>query len=159
MMSDLVKRLRAYSGRTIHAEAADHIEELQKQLAEVRLTTNTFWACKEHTHNNTLRCACCDEQRIAELEKQLEAANGHQREWGRLWSDLIKLEAQLERSKVILKGIRTDRKYLREQLKAVREAGQDLLDATGHSTWSKLFKAPEVETAIRNFKAELQGEK
>jgi hypothetical protein len=56
-MGDLVKRLRTYSGRTIHAEAAD-----------------------------------C----IVELETQLKAANDHQREWGRLWSDLIKLEAQLE---------------------------------------------------------------
>jgi len=32
---------------------------------------NTFWACKDHTHNNTLRCAICDEQHITELEAQL----------------------------------------------------------------------------------------
>ena len=31
-MSDLVKRLRAYSGRTIHTEAADRIEALEAQL-------------------------------------------------------------------------------------------------------------------------------
>jgi hypothetical protein len=35
---------------------------------------NTFWACKEHTHNNTLRCAICDEQRIEELESKLARA-------------------------------------------------------------------------------------
>lgn len=34
--------------------------------------SNTFWACKEHTHNSTLRCAICDEQHIAKLEAQLE---------------------------------------------------------------------------------------
>jgi len=54
-----------------------------------------------------IEAECCDAHREShndraellriakELEEQLKAANGHQREWGRLWSDLIKLEEQL----------------------------------------------------------------
>ena len=35
-VSDLIKRLRAYSGRSIHTEAADRIEELEAQLEAYR---------------------------------------------------------------------------------------------------------------------------
>ena len=36
---------------------------------------NTFWACKNHAGNNTLRCAICDEKRIAELEAVIVSLN------------------------------------------------------------------------------------
>ena len=52
------------------------IEELEAQLA-------IGGSCNLH------------DKRIEKLEAQLEAANGDQREWGRLWSDVIKLEARL----------------------------------------------------------------
>ena len=46
---------------------------LQKEVASILeevAKTNTFWACKTHTHNNTLRCALCDEARIKKLEAE-----------------------------------------------------------------------------------------
>lgn len=62
-----------------------------------------------------LETAWCD--RYA-LEKQLEhPAREMQLYYRDLWR---KAEKQLERSRVILKGIRGDRKHLREQLKEVR---------------------------------------
>ena len=42
---------------------------------------NTFWACKDHTHNNTLRCAICDEQRITKLEARLETVHLLPNKW------------------------------------------------------------------------------
>jgi hypothetical protein len=46
------------------------VEEQEQRIAELE-KKNTFWACKHHTNNNTLRCAICDEERIAELEAEL----------------------------------------------------------------------------------------
>jgi hypothetical protein len=43
---------------------ATRMAELEKK--------NTFWACTRHTNNNTLRCAICDEERIAELRQENE---------------------------------------------------------------------------------------
>ena len=70
------------------------------------------------------------EQRIEELEAQTE------------WDATTKRQ----------------RDGLKAQLERLEKAAQDLLDATGHSTWSKLFKAPEVETAIRNMKQALESD-
>ena len=47
-----------------------HIKELEVKLAK----QNTFWACKDHKLQSTLRCAICDEERIKELEDQLTEA-------------------------------------------------------------------------------------
>ena len=72
-MSDLVNRLCGIANEERHNQhvngisfvcdqAADRIAELEAQ--------NTFWACAKHSINNTLRCAICDEARIAELESK-----------------------------------------------------------------------------------------
>ena len=51
---------------------------------------NTFWACKDHKQQGTLRCAICDEERIKELETQLDAV----RKWAETHKDLIKYVAE-----------------------------------------------------------------
>jgi len=72
-VSDLVNRLCGIANEERHNQhvngisfvcdqAADRIAELEAQ--------NTFWACAKHSINNTLRCAICDEARIAELESK-----------------------------------------------------------------------------------------
>ena len=38
----------------------------------------------------------------------------------------------------------------------LKDAATELLDATGHTTWSRLFKAPSVERAIEKVKALLR---
>ena len=51
-------------------------QELKAESALILATKakqNTFWACKDHKLQSTLRCAICDEERIAELEAQLDA--------------------------------------------------------------------------------------
>ena len=55
-------------------ERDEEIEHLTSHIVALTARTlqleakNTFWACKNHAGNNTLRCAICDEKRIAELE-------------------------------------------------------------------------------------------
>ena len=42
-----------------------------RRIAELE-SQNTFWACKKHTQQNTLRCAICDEQHIKELQAKVD---------------------------------------------------------------------------------------
>jgi hypothetical protein len=53
-----------------------------------------------------------------------------------------------------------DGQFFRVALDRVKEmegACNDLLDATGHSTWSKLFQAPTVTNAISRVKKALEN--
>jgi hypothetical protein len=71
------------------------LEEAEKRIAELE-KKNTFWACERHTNNNTLRCAICDEERIAELE----ANEKEWKEYAMSWQDTnTKLEAENEQLK------------------------------------------------------------
>jgi len=69
-MSDLVKRLRAYSGRTIHKEAADRIDSDAKRIAELEEQVHTKISedVKAFLRHDTIKKQT---QRIAELEAQL----------------------------------------------------------------------------------------
>ena len=74
-------------------------QELKAESALILATKakqNTFWACKDHKLQSTLRCAICDEERIAELEAQLIQTSTHA--YSLKWqyrSRLRKLQAQL----------------------------------------------------------------
>jgi len=57
-------------------ETALNIDALQATITELnaeRGNFNTFWACKEHSNNASLRCAICDENKIIELEAKVES--------------------------------------------------------------------------------------
>jgi hypothetical protein len=43
-----------------------------------------------------------------------------------------------------------------DYIEELAAAAQGLLDATGHSTWKRLFKAPSVEQAIYTMKTVLE---
>jgi len=54
-------------------ELMKRIHELEAECALILATKakqNTFWGCKDHKFQSTLRCAICDEERIAELERK-----------------------------------------------------------------------------------------
>jgi hypothetical protein len=89
------------------------IDELEMKLEKPEATTtkqkleakNTFWACKKHANNNTLRCALCDEDRIKVLEAELKdwESGAVLNENSELKAENIKQQARIENLKVRLK--------------------------------------------------------
>ena len=86
---------------------ANELSRLRERVRELE-SKNTFWACRTHTHNNTLRCAICDEARVKELEEIIRTDPDYAP-----WAKLGAAEAEIEEQKKLL-----NRRVSHQKLKA-----------------------------------------